>query len=59
MPNESYFPSSKQEALALLYVQSQDLSGKSPEDLADMYADAYTRLRARFRAIREEQRETS
>ncbi len=56
MSDESYFPSTRQEALALLYVQSQDLAGKSPEDLADMYADAYSRLRARFKAMREEQR---
>lgn len=41
------FPSTKVEALALLYVQSQDLSGLSPEDVLDMYQDAYTKIRER------------
>lgn len=59
MPDESYFPSSKSEALALIYIQSQDLSGKSPEDLVDLYADAYARIRTRFRELRQEQRETN
>lgn len=35
------FPKDRFEALALLYVQSQDLSEKSPEDIHDMYLKAY------------------
>lgn len=58
MSGESNFPSNRHEALALLYIRSQDLSGKSPEDIVAMYVDAYGRIRAKFRAIREE-RETS
>lgn len=40
------FPSNEYQALAMLYVQSQDLSNKTPEDLLDMYQDAYQRIRA-------------
>jgi len=39
------FPSDEYEALAMLYVQSQDLSNVSPEQLLDMYRDAYKRIR--------------
>lgn len=41
----STFPDNSSEALALLYVQSQELAGKSPEDLCEMYWDAYWRIR--------------
>ncbi len=41
------FPGSHLEALTLLYVQSQDLTGKSPEELLDMYDDAYTKIYSR------------
>lgn len=41
----STFPGSKTEALALLYVQSQDLSGKTPKDILDMYDNAYEEIR--------------
>lgn len=40
----STFPSTRSEALALLYVQSQDLSGKSPSEIQTMYYDAYYEL---------------
>lgn len=39
------FPDSAQEALALLYVQSQKLEGKTPAELQGMYYDAYHELR--------------
>lgn len=42
----SNFPETKAEALALLYVQSQDLSKVTPESLLDMYQDAYQRIKA-------------
>lgn len=57
LPNERNFPSNKLEALAFLYIKRQDLSGKSPEELVDMYTDAYDRVRARFRAIQKERRD--
>ena len=37
------FPNSEIEALALLYVQNQDLSGLTPEEIYDKYRDAYKR----------------
>ena len=40
------FPSTETEALAMLYIQSQDLSGVTPESLLDMYQDAYQRIKA-------------
>lgn len=42
MPNEfRTFPDSELEALAYLYVKSQDLSGKSPSEIHTMYREAY------------------
>lgn len=38
------FPKNKYEALAMLYMQSQDLSGMSPERLFDAYENAYKRI---------------
>lgn len=38
------FPASELQALALLYVQNQDLSGLSPEEVYDKYRDAYERI---------------
>lgn len=38
------FPSDKESALAFLYVKSQDLTGKSPEEILDMYDDAYEKI---------------
>ena len=43
------FPSNQQEALAMLYLQNQDLSGLTPAQLADKY-------KQRFSEIREEKR---
>ena len=51
------FPSNELEALAMLYVQSQDLTDASPEDLYDMYQDAYQKIRDHHRAEREKSRE--
>ncbi len=41
------FPRSFQEALAVLYVENQDLSGMTPEQVLDMYLDAYEKICAR------------
>lgn len=41
----STFPDNHIEALALLYVQSQDLTGKSPEEILDIYDDAYVKIK--------------
>lgn len=38
------FPSNEIEALAMLFVQRQDLSKATPRDLLDMYEDAYNQI---------------
>lgn len=40
------FPETETEALAMLYVQNQDLTGITPEGLLDMYQDAYQKIKA-------------
>lgn len=52
----SFFPDSKQEALALEYIKSKDLSGKTPEEVAELYEDAYTRICEKFKDLRDEKR---
>ena len=39
------FPADKYEALTMLYLQNQDLSGLSPEELLDKYNDAHNRIK--------------
>lgn len=34
-----FFPSSAYEAIAMLYVQNQDLSGKTPEELFKLFKE--------------------
>lgn len=48
MDGEKAFPATKYEALAMLYVSSRDISNATPEELADLYADAHKRIQARF-----------
>ncbi|MBE5862290.1 MAG: hypothetical protein E7295_05505 [Lachnospiraceae bacterium] len=40
----SGFPTNEVEALALLYLQHQSLSGLAPEEIYDKYADAVKRI---------------
>ncbi|MFR3686465.1 MAG: hypothetical protein ACLTXM_15670 [Enterococcus sp.] len=40
----SDFPRTKQEALALLYMQSQDLSGLTPKEILEKYDSAYKEI---------------
>lgn len=59
MANEvrlSTFPSNKVEALAYLYVQSKDLSGKTPGELAAIYETAYYDINDKFRELMAERR---
>ena len=42
MADSNRFPATKHEVLAMLYVQSQDLSQKSPKDIAEMSDQAYS-----------------
>lgn len=44
MADNSSFPTKKNEVLAMLYVQSQDLSQKSPVEIAEMYEQAYHQI---------------
>ena len=46
-----YYPSNKAEALAYLYVEKQDLTGKTPEDVVDMYNEVYDRMVRKMNAI--------
>ena len=45
-----FFPSNKLEALAMLYMQHQNLSGLSPDQVLDKYQDAYAKIRDHERA---------
>lgn len=47
---ETLFPSTRAEALALLYLQSADLSTSSPEEIQAKYFDALGRINADYRA---------
>lgn len=53
----SAFPSDRRDALAILYLQNQDLSGKTPEVIADMYDEAWGRISKEFNAIRDREKE--
>lgn len=44
MSNHSSYPDSQTEALTLLYLQKQDLSGLTPEQFMDRYYDAKKRI---------------
>lgn len=41
----SAFPTNKFEALALIYMQQQNLSGMSPEQMLDKYQEVYSKMR--------------
>lgn len=40
------FPRNSVDALAMLYVQNQDLKEKSPEEICEIYWNAYFRIRS-------------
>ena len=46
------FPSNKDEALTMLYLQNQDLSNKSPEELTEMYCTTLEKIKEQSREIR-------
>jgi hypothetical protein len=46
------FPSTKSEALTMLYLQHQDLSLYTPEDLVVLYRDTLDRVRQQFSVVR-------
>lgn len=53
------FPHNKVEALAMLYLQNQDLSKVTPEELLNLYVDTYEEIKnadlARKKANKEKQ----
>lgn len=40
----NYFPSNLIEALTMLYLQNQDISGKTPEEIDRLYWETYKRI---------------
>lgn len=56
----STFPHNKIEALTMLYLQNQDLSNVTPEELVKLYADTLEKVKnadsARQKAEKEERR---
>lgn len=52
----STFPDNSLEALTMLYIQNQDLSGKTPEDLVDLYDETYDKIRNRKKENREKKK---
>lgn len=50
MADKKHFPGTKLEALAMLYVQSQDLTEKTPVDVLNMYQAAYAEIKKEYTA---------
>lgn len=50
------FPENYQEALAILYMQNQDLKGKTPEEMVSMYNDTLKAMYAQSKKMWEEER---
>ncbi|PED05266.1 hypothetical protein [Bacillus pseudomycoides] len=43
------FPSNKTQALTMLYLQNQDLTGKSPSEIVDLYISVTEEIKEAFR----------
>lgn len=54
----SFSPAAVKEALAILYLQKQDLSNASPEDLAKLYLETYSCISSAFNAAKAEAKST-
>lgn len=52
------FPSSRAEALTMLYLENQNLSGTTPEEIAEKYQEVYLRIRESLNALAKERRST-
>ena len=50
------FPSSEYEALAMLYLKSQNLTGKSVQDIAEIYYNTYYEFRYNTKDIKDKAR---
>jgi excinuclease UvrABC ATPase subunit len=49
-------PVTKYDALAILYLQKQDLNGVSPEEVVGRYIEAYDRIKKEFARQKEARR---
>lgn len=49
--NLNTFPSDTCQALAFLYTQNQDLKGKTPNEIAEIYISAYEEINSNIRGI--------
>lgn len=49
--NNPYYPSSKRDALTLLYLSRQDLTDKSPGELAELYNSVYEEITKKFNEL--------
>ncbi|MGF9991550.1 hypothetical protein ABEY04_22255 [Bacillus mycoides] len=47
--NLNTFPSNKVQALTMLYLQNQDLTGKSPSEIVDLYITTSKEISESFR----------
>lgn len=47
--NVEFFPARKTEALTMLYLQKQDLTGLSPKDLANKYEEVLDEIKEQFK----------
>ena len=52
------FPGNETEALAMLWIQNQDLSNATPEELLDKYQDAYDKIRDHKKRKRDAKRQS-
>lgn len=55
--NLKVFPTDKYEALTMLFLQNQDLSGKTPEEIADMCEESWDRIFEEFGVLAKKQKE--
>ncbi|GGC88305.1 hypothetical protein GCM10011573_17390 [Enterococcus wangshanyuanii] len=46
--NLSTFPANKHEALTMLFLQNQDISNLTPEELVNKYKEVYKEIKSTF-----------
>lgn len=54
--NLSTFPSNKIDALTLLYLEQQNLSDLTPEELVDKYIEVHNKILDKFKTSRNDKR---
>lgn len=50
--NLSSFPSNRIDALTMLYLEKQDISTLSPEELVEKYAEVRNKIKEHFRNLK-------